>query len=1075
MRVRSISFVKNMPLLILIRVLTDIVGSQSLQPSCTNAGLQSTVLNISLVVISDTSTEGYQALPFLGPALSLAVEHVSAKYNGAMNFSLHFIGKRGCKEVGSNAISMISEWHYRERNDRDLTIYIVPSCADDTEMPYFHTQWDTLWISTVSAGPKIRRRDLYPTWISTNFFLVSECAELFLEILNKYNWTSIAVIIDNSPPPFYFILATTFLNIVKSQKHIVSIVRNIETKAGSTGFRSILESIRTISRVVLYFGAEPALWDFLWTAYMLNMTNGEYVYLLVENNMFRPISWQNSDRNDSVLLQAFHSVLIVNPSENSENVGTKMQLGKEFLRRTEQDYNFTYPISNQPYALIVGSYMTVFALAEAINDTITSGDRANCSGVALARLLLNRTFTDDFGNSMYIDSEGQRRTDFTVSFFNANGSREPLLRKFGQTGDLLEVTRLLVWVNSSFPPPNEPYCGYLNQKLSCLIPSDNRSAYLLTAISTSLCLAVGIMIIGWIAYNKFKAKYQLLRDPWWQIQLHEPNNRRTASCRSLLSKIYSDHFSYESSDLPTTFSWTRSFCGAVVFGTYRTKPVMGWKLCHRNQPVGFPDISENNELLVLLQKLSRMEHLNICQFAGLAITRSSKGIYWISAVIECPSRGALPDIFDSYASRDAALLPCLAHDYLKAVRYIHNSSLQFHGRISVLTCWVDKHFTLKLAHLASDRLRQNLHTACGFLSTGVCQNIVWESFYWSPPDTGSSHDSRLLQMVDIYSSGLVLLDILTKGRVLESVRSLTKTGRSLRELSFGTLLSSLPEFEVILRSCIALNSPQRPDIKSLLRALAPMLSPHSHKTTSTFFDQIYARLEGYSAELECQVTKRTSELMEEMDKCDAIINQFLPRSVAKQLRAGEKVLPEFFECATILFTDLHGFADFVKIHAPEMTIAVTSATEVCIDKLTTECDVYKVEAVNDSFMVASGIPERIGIKHIERIASFATRLVELQTQFTFLENLRFKTGIHSGPCAAGLMGLKRPRYCLFGDTVNMASRMCSHGLPGRIHISPESQLLLEQFSQFIVEARGLQAIKGKYEIATYWLLPFPQK
>ncbi|XP_055334070.1 uncharacterized protein LOC129585429 [Paramacrobiotus metropolitanus] len=202
------------------------------------------------------------------------------------------------------------------------------------------------------------------------------------------------------------------------------------------------------------------------------------------------------------------------------------------------------------------------------------------------------------------------------------------------------MTRLLMWVNSSFPPPNEPYCGYLNQKPRCHVTGDNRSSYLLTTISTSLCLAVGIMIVGGIAYRKLKANYQLLHDPWWQIQLQEPTNRLVASCRSLLSRIYADQISQHSRELPAAFSWTRSFCSAVIFDTYKTKPVMGWKLCNRNQPIVFPDISGNNELLVLLQKLNRMEHINICQFAGLAITKSSKGIYWISAVMECPSRGS---------------------------------------------------------------------------------------------------------------------------------------------------------------------------------------------------------------------------------------------------------------------------------------------------------------------------------------------------------------------------------------------------------------------------------------------------
>ncbi|XP_055334072.1 guanylate cyclase 32E-like [Paramacrobiotus metropolitanus] len=207
-----------------------------------------------------------------------------------------------------------------------------------------------------------------------------------------------------------------------------------------------------------------------------------------------------------------------------------------------------------------------------------------------------------------------------------------------------------------------------------------------------------------------------------------------------------------------------------------------------------------------------------------------------------------------------------------------------------------------------------------------------------------------------------------------------------------------------------------------------------------------------------------------MNKCDAVINQILPRFIARLLRVGETVLPEYFDCVTILFVDLYGFPDFIQTHPPETTLHLISATEACIDKLSTEGNVYKVEAVNDSFMVASGLPERIGNDHVARIAEFSTRLIRVQPESTFMPMLQFKIGFHSGPCAAGLMGQKRPRYCLFGDTVNMASRMCSHGLPNHIHLSPDSQSLLEKFCLFVLEPRGLLAIKGKHEMTTYWLI-----
>ncbi|XP_055330810.1 atrial natriuretic peptide receptor 1-like [Paramacrobiotus metropolitanus] len=136
-----------------------------------------------------------------------------------------------------------------------------------------------------------------------------------------------------------------------------------------------------------------------------------------------------------------------------------------------------------------------------------------------------------------------------------------------------------------------------------------------------------------------------------------------------------------------------------------------------------------------------------------------------------------------------------------------------------------------------------------------------------------------------------------------------------------------------------------------------------------------------------------------------------------------------------------------------------------------ECDVYKVEAVSDSVLVASGLPIPIGSEHISRMADFALLLLQLQPSLGFPDELRLMLGLHSGPCAAGVIGMKRPRYCLFGDTINVASRMCSQGLPGRIHLSCASAALLQEYDDqgYVIELRGLVQIKGRGDMTTYWL------
>ena len=114
-------------------------------------------------------------------------------------------------------------------------------------------------------------------------------------------------------------------------------------------------------------------------------------------------------------------------------------------------------------------------------------------------------------------------------------------------------------------------------------------------------------------------------------------------------------------------------------------------------------------------------------------------------------------------------------------------------------------------------------------------------------------------------------------------------------------------------------------------------------------------------------------------------------------------------------------------------------------------------------MVVSGLPVRNGNNHAREIARMSLALLEAVKTFKFKHkphtSLKLRIRIHTGPCVAGVVGLKMPRYCLFGDTVNTASRMETNGLPLRIHISPATKEFLEMFGTFDIERRGEVVLK----------------
>ncbi|XP_045542957.1 guanylate cyclase soluble subunit beta-2 [Salmo salar] len=186
----------------------------------------------------------------------------------------------------------------------------------------------------------------------------------------------------------------------------------------------------------------------------------------------------------------------------------------------------------------------------------------------------------------------------------------------------------------------------------------------------------------------------------------------------------------------------------------------------------------------------------------------------------------------------------------------------------------------------------------------------------------------------------------------------------------------------------------------------------------------------------------SQHLEEERTKTENLLYAMLPKHVANQLKEGKRVeAGEFKEC-TILFSDVVTFTNICSECEPIQIVNMLNSMYLKFDRLTTVHTVYKVETIGDAYMVVGGVPIPVS-SHAERVANFALGMIiaarEVINPITG-GPIQIRVGVHSGPVLAGVVGEKMPRYCLFGDTVNTASRMESHGLPNKIHLSPSVYL-----------------------------------
>ena len=210
-------------------------------------------------------------------------------------------------------------------------------------------------------------------------------------------------------------------------------------------------------------------------------------------------------------------------------------------------------------------------------------------------------------------------------------------------------------------------------------------------------------------------------------------------------------------------------------------------------------------------------------------------------------------------------------------------------------------------------------------------------------------------------------------------------------------------------------------------------------------------------------------LREEQEKSEKLLLNILPKVIAERLKQNETTIAEYFPEVTVLFADIVGFTALSAVMNPIDLVELLNKIFSRFDLLCDRHGLEKIKTIGDAYMVVGGLPCPRA-DHAEAIAQMA---LDMQTEIArFNTNNRkyfsIRVGIHSGPVVAGVIGIKKFIYDLWGDTVNLASRMESHGLSWRIQVSETTYKLLEH--KYLFQERGIIDVKGKGGMRTYLLV-----
>ena len=253
------------------------------------------------------------------------------------------------------------------------------------------------------------------------------------------------------------------------------------------------------------------------------------------------------------------------------------------------------------------------------------------------------------------------------------------------------------------------------------------------------------------------------------------------------------------------------------------------------------------------------------------------------------------------------------------------------------------------------------------------------------------------------------------------------------------------------------------------------------RTSATFFMLNFIAISGivyflmrYSAKekdrYEADLETAHGLLKIEQEKSERLLLNILPRPVAERLKASNSTIADGFADVTVMFADIVNFTAIAEGMSPSQIFSMLNKIFSTFDSLAEKHGLEKIKTIGDAYMVAGGLNDDAGINYSEAIANMALDMRDVLANDTTINDMRLeiRMGIGTGPVVAGVVGTKKFIYDLWGDTVNLASRITSEGTPGTIHVDATTWRRLR--SRFAFDAPQTIRLKGKGETVVYRLI-----
>ncbi|XP_032890348.1 guanylate cyclase 2G-like [Amblyraja radiata] len=1006
----------------------------------------------------------------IGSAIQLAIDKINLDPNILPNHTLDFV------YADSDCNPKVSIREFIDQVQRyNISALFGPACPDVSEITgLLASQWNIPIFGFAGQALAFDDFYVYDTYVNLLSSL-QNMGNVLTKTLRFFGWKNVAMFGGSSEESSWDMTDQLWQIIADELEENFTIIAEIRYDTGDMALHQVkLKEAAVSARIVILICAPGVARSIMLEAYRQGMTNGKFVFFIIQ--LFELSSYVDNFWKSDV------------PDENYEDTFAAYEPVFLITLQSYSEYEY-YTFLQEAYQRSKGPpfYSNLSSVAEMSSDSAYLYDAVTLYAWGVQEMLdagmdprNGREFVKNlkgYGKRQFygltglvnIDYSGRRSLNYSVYDMQkyVNGTKFVPILEYDSYSKLLSPTEdfpNIGWPDGT-PIKDLPECGFYNENCH-----DGLDSYVVILIVVIVIMSItAALVIGFLMSHKHKSLNRY-NDTWWKINYediafikdtkkHDENPSTGDGGGNGSKSNVSSHQNYgvkDKMDNRTIYTTV-----AIYQGNHVT--VLNFE---RKTP---PDMNKRS-ILYEMNQLRELRHENLVMFFGVCVDATR-----VFIVTQCCKRGTLMDILNNVEFElDWIFKLSLCYDIINGMIFLHDSPMKSHGNLKPKTCLIDSRMQVKLSGFGLWELQYETKRKLIF-----AEDMDYTDLYWTAPELLRCEECPYngTQKGDVYGFAIITKELIHHGDkgpyhdfLMEPKEIISKLINPIMLLRPTLSAEKCTEQIVtLLKSCWDECADKRPGFHSIKHTLRK----DNPEGEVSILDAMVDKLEKYANHLEEVVEERTRQLTQEKAKIDQLLINLLPSFIAEQLMLGKAVEPEFFESVTIFFSDIVGFTKLCSISTPLQVVDMLNDLYSLFDEILKFYDVYKVETIGDAYMVASGLPIRNGMEHAGEIATMSLHFLSSIAAFKIrhIKNvqLHLRIGLNTGPVVAGVVGVIMPRYCLFGDTVNVASRMESNSLPLKIHMSQSTVDVLRGFGGYEIVERGTIKVKGKGKQATYWL------